>query len=374
MEKTFFKGLVEKVEEDGIISVAVATDASIDRDGEIVDPAGIDMKNFERNPVLLYAHDYRSDPIGKVLNIKLDGNRILFTPQFAIGVSDRAKQYYEMVKAGFLNAFSIGFIPKEYKDRQNTDGTTSRVFTRSELLEISLVPVPANPNALVLARSYKGMQFDESILKEIEQYSAEDKSVIPYANEGVAEDTGTAWSGQSEMAACGDDAMKLKRISAWYDSGENKGAKLPHHQTSDMRAVWRGVSSAMAALMGARGGVDIPEADRKGVYDHLAKHYAEFGKVAPDYKLIEAQVLKDVELEIDAPIVVNVIHGDPEQVKTLADDIANIKKTLADNGDKGTKNAKVDELITHPDFQSSVLKAIDRVVGMALRDMKRRDQ
>lgn len=50
----FLKGLVEKIDkETGTISVAVATDASVDRDGEIVDPGGIDTSNFERNPVLL---------------------------------------------------------------------------------------------------------------------------------------------------------------------------------------------------------------------------------------------------------------------------------------------------------------------------------
>ena len=46
--------------------------------------------------------------------------------------------------------------------------------------------------------------------------------------------------------------------------------------------------AAMNALVsGARGGVDIPEKDRRAVYDHLAKHYADFGKEPPDYKLIE---------------------------------------------------------------------------------------
>lgn len=169
MEK-FLKGLVEGVnKEEGTLTVAVATDTSVDRDGEIVDPAGLDTANFEKNPVLLYAHDYRSDPIGKVTSIKRDGNRILFVPQFAVNISARAKQYFEMYKEGFLNAFSIGFIPREWKDQDNGSGKINRVFTKTELLEISAVPVPANPNALVLARGYKGMTFDQEILSDMEK-------------------------------------------------------------------------------------------------------------------------------------------------------------------------------------------------------------
>jgi HK97 family phage prohead protease len=140
--------------EDGIIPLAVASDGSIDRDGDIIDPAGLDTANYERNPVVLYAHDYRSDPIGKTLSIKKDGQRVLFSPQLAVDISPRAKMYFEMVKAGILNAFSIGFIPKAWTDRQNPDGSITRIFTQTELLEISLVPVPANANALVLAREY----------------------------------------------------------------------------------------------------------------------------------------------------------------------------------------------------------------------------
>lgn len=47
--------------------------------------------------------------------------------------------------------------------------------------------------------------------------------------------------------------------------------------------MWNGVNSALQVLAGARGGVDIPEADRKDVYRHLAEHYAEFDEQPPDF-------------------------------------------------------------------------------------------
>ena len=129
--------------------------------------------------------------------------------------------YFEMYKQGFLNAFSIGFIPKEYTDRNNADGSTTRVFTKSELLEISAVPVPANPNALVLARAYaqkmagKEKEVAEKVVKEMEE-GFENKAVVPYKDHGMVQNMDAPWDGPAQMAACGEDMMKVKEISAWY--------------------------------------------------------------------------------------------------------------------------------------------------------------
>lgn len=88
------------------------------------------------------------------------------------------------------------------------------------------------------------------------------------------------------------DWAKYREGFAWYDpdDGENFSAyKLPHHDIVDGRfvCVWRGVTSAMAALKGARGGVDIPQEDKQAVYDHLARHYEEFGRSAPELSEME---------------------------------------------------------------------------------------
>jgi len=81
------------------------------------------------------------------------------------------------------------------------------------------------------------------------------------------------------------DVDQLKRACAWFDSEkpDEKGSyKLPHHKP-DGTIVWRGVAAAMAALMGGRGGVDIPADDKRGVYNHLSKHYTDFDKEPPEY-------------------------------------------------------------------------------------------
>jgi len=79
---------------------------------------------------------------------------------------------------------------------------------------------------------------------------------------------------------------QLRRACAWYDSSKpdvKSSYKLPHH-LPDGKVVWRGVAAAMAALLGARGGVDIPESDRRGVYNHLRRHYQQFDKEPPEFE------------------------------------------------------------------------------------------
>lgn len=152
----YLKGYIEKVGEDGTLAVAVASDSSVDRDGERIDANGWDFSNFLKNAVLLWAHNYREEPLGVVTELVKDGDRILFKPKFAVDVYDKAKRIYEMYKSGILNAFSVGFVPREWKDEQMPDGRRVRVYTKAELLEISCVPVPSNPNAIVLARSMGG--------------------------------------------------------------------------------------------------------------------------------------------------------------------------------------------------------------------------
>jgi hypothetical protein len=84
----------------------------------------------------------------------------------------------------------------------------------------------------------------------------------------------------------------MANAHAWYDPKaekhdpprEKQAYKLPHHEPVGGRTVvvWNGVRSAMQVLLGARGGVDIPRSDRGRVYEHLARHYRQFGKEPPE--------------------------------------------------------------------------------------------
>jgi len=126
-----------------------ASTSGIDRDGESILASGWDLRNFKKNPVLMYAHDYRTLPIGKVPRVwtSKDGtlkNTVQFPPE---GTYEFADIVERLVDTGYLKTESVGFIPKEW-DEGDGDKSPRRTYTKQELLEISIVPVPSNPDAL----------------------------------------------------------------------------------------------------------------------------------------------------------------------------------------------------------------------------------
>lgn len=164
MKKQFLKALIEKKGE-GVYSF-IASTSVIDRQGESIDQAGWELENYKKNPVILWAHDYSKPPLGKS-EVSVDGQNLLTEITFASEEANPfAQQMRKLVDEGILNTLSVGFIPKE---RQG------HIITRAELLEISLVPVPANPEALALVRSMKGFEELADILaKNMEDFPADD--------------------------------------------------------------------------------------------------------------------------------------------------------------------------------------------------------
>ena len=129
-----------------------ASTADQDRDGEVIDVSGWDLKNFKKNPVIMFAHDYRTLPIGRATKIGIrEGklvNNVEFPPE---GTYEFADIVERLVGAGFLKTESVGFMPKKWEDGDGGEKTPRRTYTKQELLEISIVPVPSNPNALMNA-------------------------------------------------------------------------------------------------------------------------------------------------------------------------------------------------------------------------------
>lgn len=99
--------------------------------------------------------------------------------------------------------------------------------------------------------------------------------VVKHGDLGYVEDRSEPWSA--------DMATRLIHFTWYPDGGEDKKStwKLPHHREKDDRAVWRGVVAAAAAILGARGGVEIPDDDLPGVKNHIAREYHQWGEKAP---------------------------------------------------------------------------------------------
>jgi len=123
----------------------------LDRFGERVDPNGWDFLQYQKNPVVEWAHRYDIPAIGKMEGLKIDDNGlhgiVIFNSKdydtFGWSIGER-------VKNGVIRAGSVGFrvMEIEIPDRKTQEDGTALIFRKQELLEFSICNVPANPFAL----------------------------------------------------------------------------------------------------------------------------------------------------------------------------------------------------------------------------------
>jgi hypothetical protein len=148
----------------------IASTATVDRYHEIIEPAGWRLESYRRNPVFQNAHNYGDIifTLGRALctevrsgdpsvshHSPLSTRHFLFQRiQFATEVNPMARIAYGLYKGGFLNAVSVGFIPLRWEDPPPPGGSGAagprRRYLEQELLEVSAVAIPANPDALAL--------------------------------------------------------------------------------------------------------------------------------------------------------------------------------------------------------------------------------
>lgn len=187
----------------------IASTESVDRQGESILLEGWDLKNYMNNPVILWGHDYWSLPIGKATDVSIADGQLVVKGIFAS--TEFAQQVRKLYDEGIIKTVSVGFIPMQ---RQGN------VITQAELLELSFVPVPANPDAVSLRK----MQEVEEMLKTVA------------ATEVKAEAPGFA-------------------------------------NIADLKIVMRSLLE-----------LDTTVEEKQAAYDKLAAHYAQFEEVSPELK------------------------------------------------------------------------------------------
>lgn len=134
---------------DGPIRFVAATEGR-KADGIDLRMAGADLVRFLANPVVLYGHRHgtREDlPIGRAVRVVVDGERLLIDVEF-----DRddpfAAEVERKIRAGFMNAVSVGFGVTEWEDGSDWRGGVAAGW---EMHELSVVPVGLDADALAVA-------------------------------------------------------------------------------------------------------------------------------------------------------------------------------------------------------------------------------
>lgn len=155
-------------EKSGLVEY-VASSESLDAYNEIIRADGWMFDDFQKNAPFVDSHNYSSIDclLGKVVDFKVSGSRLIETVQWAIDVPSNllAQKGFEMTAAGYLKAVSVGFMPVETvtpydRDRDgwrencealgiDPDGTQCRcIYTQQQQKELSACVLGANPDAL----------------------------------------------------------------------------------------------------------------------------------------------------------------------------------------------------------------------------------
>jgi len=159
--KFFITGRAKSIDRENRTMVIIATERIMDRDGDIIEPLGADVKNYMLNPVILAFHDLRRPPIAKALDITIDEQRVTMTIQFKN--TGEAVEIFNDYVDGFMNTWSMGFVAKrdaitEIWDDNNAENGKRLLgyhVKEWELIEVSAVPVPANPMAITRSKTLK---------------------------------------------------------------------------------------------------------------------------------------------------------------------------------------------------------------------------
>lgn len=293
MKKIFkLDSTIKAIEEgDGELRIAgYASTDSMDRQSDrILSSAWTrgGLKNYENNPILLFNHDYNK-PIGKVIEISTDKRGLKIKGV----ISKSAGEIYNLVKEGVLSTFSVGFLVKDADYDKSADGL---IVKDAELLEVSVVSVPANQDATFsLAKSFDSQEDYQNFKK---QFINDDGNGIENAREA---------SRKSKM----------------------------ENETQDL--INKAVAEALAASQKATAEAAEKAAKEKAATEALEKRISEAAAkvISTSEERISAELEKRFgEKEIDLTKALDGLRGELAEKSQELQNVMNSKRVFSDRGD-----------------------------------------
>lgn len=261
-----------------------ASTEKVGRDGLVIAADGWQLDNFRANPTFLWHHDYFGSraPIGKVTNVEVEKNRLVADVVFDQG-DPFAVDVERKFREGFMSAVSVGWDTQEIAP---SNGTGAARVLKAELLDISAVNIPGDPNALM----------------------------------------------ERQKRALADSARELLTIV---------------DDAAPESATWNEVSSAMVSLFAST--AQRPEHERQREYRRLTREYARHGRTAPewlplhDLEVLGPDEIRGLFLEGEADAFEWMHTSTPEQragavlSKRNADDLATAISLITGVMERATK-------------------------------------
>jgi HK97 family phage prohead protease len=314
--KTFNVKIVNHKKDGGRILI---TTPAVDRDKDRVLPQGVKIDNYLKNPVVQWGHDYSSpySTIGRTTNIEVTPEGVVADFELRPAVNDQDPQNVVRLlwEGGWVKAASIGFIP--LKGTKNAEGGSD--YTESELLEWSLVSIPANQTALALA--VKGLSMKKNTKVKSPDYRLPDETedacnarkFAELVESGMSEDEARAMAAEmcaqeapaedapadeptpEEQASAkgeGDMLAALDELAALVD--RMRGMLSPDAPAEDTPADEPMQESAKGVTKRGRVLSAGNESKLRTAYDSIGEVLAQIGDAPDEGKDAESQVLKEL--------------------------------------------------------------------------------
>lgn len=156
---------IKSVDKEKRVVTFTGTKEITDRDGDIIRVAGMNLTPYRKNPIVLWAHNKYDLPVGQTKKIKkINDNQLDFDVEFApLETYGFADTVYKLVIGGYIRATSVSFLADRDSVEQNPKSEYGRIFNKTELAELSIVTVPANPVALVQSKDIQKALADKVI-------------------------------------------------------------------------------------------------------------------------------------------------------------------------------------------------------------------
>jgi hypothetical protein len=256
--------------EQGEFSAVFATLGVVDLDDDVTIPGAFGSQRVLIEP---WNHNLQAPPIGKG-TITEDGNQALVSARFFLD-TEAGREHYAVVKAlEDMQEWSYSFRIVE-ADVGMFEGQQVRFLRRLEVIGVS--PVTQGAGIATHTVAIKGA-----------------KAAIGAHSTAT---TDAAWDGPANEARArsGESEAYYRRIYAWRDPDGDPAVKSSYRFVHHMVAAGgepgaanvRGCQTGIGVLNGGRGGTTIPDGDRRGVWNHLAKHLRDADLEPPELKAIK---------------------------------------------------------------------------------------
>lgn len=305
-----------KLDEQGQFEAVFATLETVDHDGDVIMKGSIE----EGSKVRISAYNHSSWggalPVGKG-TVHEEENELKVRGQFFIDTESGNETYKVLKNLDDLTEWSFGFDRVE-EETGEWEGKQVNLLKKMKVYEVSPVLLGA------------GIGTRTTVMK-----NKNNKGAVRNHETAVVDE---AWSAGKNVTRLSNDASAsvYRNTFAWEpeaqeDKEDKSKWKLPHHEVDSNgnpgAANYRGCIAVIAALNGARGGVDIPSDDRQGVFEHVAKHIRDHGEEPPELKADDAEHLT---LAAHAAVVAEELRGLTERLQEIAEQRRDQKRKIGD--------------------------------------------